>query len=272
LEAITQLWNTMLVWPIESALRYLTELTGNAGIAIILLTIIIRTAMLPLSLLQIRSQKAMMRLQPELKELQQRYGSDRQKMAQEQMRLYRERGVNPVAGCLPLVLQMPIWFALYSSLTNLAHNDPSFQAGFLWIPSLALPDPFYILPVVTGATQWVVQRMSMMPTSDPQQQQMNRMMEFMPLMFFFFSLQVPAGLALYWVVSNVYTFFQQYFTVGWGTLPFLGNSGKDTTAPGRGEGSSKPKGAQALSADKATDTAEQQPRRRNGSSARRRKK
>jgi hypothetical protein len=162
---------------------------------------------------------------------------------------------------------MPIWFALYSSLTNLAHNDPSFQAGFLWIPSLAGPDPFYILPVVTGATQWVVQRMSMMPTSDPQQQQMNRMMEFMPLMFFFFSLQVPAGLALYWVISNVYTFFQQYFTVGWGTLPFLGNSGKGDQ-PGGGPAPSKPKGAQALSGDKA----EQQPRRRNGSSARRRKK
>jgi YidC/Oxa1 family membrane protein insertase len=268
LEAITQLWNTMLVWPIESALRSLTELTGNAGIAIILLTIIIRTAMLPLSLLQIRSQKAMMRLQPELRELQQRFGSDRQKMAQEQMKLYRERGVNPVAGCLPLVLQMPIWFALYSALINLSNNDPSFQAAFLWIPNLAHADPYYILPVVTGATQWVVQRMSMMPTSDPQQQQMNRMMEFMPLMFFFFSLQVPAGLALYWVISNVYTFFQQYFTVGWGTLPFLGSSGNEPPAPGRGEGSSKPKGAQALSGDKA----EQQPRRKSGSSARRRKK
>src|SRR5438105_4511644 len=207
------------------ALRLLTDLTGGAGLAVIVLTLIIRTAMLPLSLLQIRSQKKMQRMQPLLRELQQKYGSDRSRMAQEQMKLYRENGVNPAAGCLPMVVQMPIWFALYSALITLANNDPSFQAGFLWIPSLAHNDPFYILPVVTGATQWVVQRMSMLPTADPQQQQMNRMMEFMPLMFFFFSLQVASGLALYWVISNVYTFVQQYFAMGWGTLPFLGTSG-----------------------------------------------
>jgi len=216
----------MLVWPIMGALRYLTELTGNAGFAIILFTITIRTVLLPLTIFQIRSQRSMQRMQPLLKELQQRYASDRQKLAQEQMRLYKENGVNPAAGCLPLVLQMPIWFALYSALLTLAnsHDDPAFQAGFLWLPSLAHSDPFYVLPVITGATQWVVQRMSMMPTSDPQQQQMNRMMEFMPLMFFFFSLQVASGLALYWVVSNLYTFVQQYFAMGWGTLPFLDGS------------------------------------------------
>src|SRR4030095_726550 len=102
---------------------------------------------------------------------------------------------------------MPIWFALSSALINLGHNNEAFQTPFLWIPNLAGPDPLYILPVLTGATQWVVQRMSTMPSTDPQTQQMNRMMEFMPIMFFIFSLQVASGLALYWVVSNVYSFF-----------------------------------------------------------------
>jgi YidC/Oxa1 family membrane protein insertase len=268
------------------ALQTLTEHTGSAGIAIILLTIIIRTLMLPLSLIQIRSQKSMQRLQPQLRELQQKYGNDRQRMAQEQMRLYKEGGVNPVAGCLPLVLQMPIWFALYSALITLANNDPSFQEGFLWIPSLAHPDPLYILPIVTGVTQWVVQRMSMMPTSDPQQQQMNRMMEFMPIMFFFFSLQVASGLALYWVISNLYTFVQQYFTMGWGTLPFLGNKGSSGKSGNTGgnSGSSKSDSGSATSGSGTTSGPNgsqpvdsgngraRSPRRGAGPSTRRRKK
>jgi YidC/Oxa1 family membrane protein insertase len=260
------IWNPFLVQPIETALRFFTELTGSAGLAIIILTIGIRTAMLPLTLIQVRSQKAMQRMQPQLKELQQKYGSDRQRMAQEQMRLYRENGVNPAAGCLPLVLQMPIWFALYAALNQLAATYPPFQEGFLWIPSLAHSDPYYILPVITGVTQWVVQRMSMLPTTDPQQQQMNRMMEFMPLMFFFFSLQVASGLALYWVVSNVYTFFQQYFMVGWGTLPFLGSGGSSSggTPASPNNNGGKPSNGTAGPVE---------PRRKGaGSSARRRKK
>jgi YidC/Oxa1 family membrane protein insertase len=239
MEPITSVWNTFLVWPIEGALLALTQFTGSAGLAIIIFTIAVRTVMLPLGIKQARSQKAMARLQPQLRELQKRYAGDRARQSQEQMRLYRESGVNPAAGCLVMLPQMPIWFALYSSLINLANNVESFSAGFMWIPSLAHSDPFYILPVLTGATQWVVQRMSTMPSTDPQQQQMNRMMEFMPIMFFVFSLQVASGLALYWVVSNVYSFFQQYFIVGWGNLPFLGS--KPPVDPGtNGNGAAKP--------------------------------
>ncbi len=287
MEAFLPIWNTFLVYPIMHALQKLTELVGSAGIAIILLTIIIRTLMLPLSMIQIRSQKSMQRLQPQLRELQQKYGNDRQRMAQEQMRLYKEGGVNPVAGCLPLVLQMPIWFALYSALITLANNDPSFQEPFLWIPSLAHPDPLYILPIVTGVTQWVVQRMSMTPTADPQQAQMNRMMEFMPIMFFFFSLQVASGLALYWVVSNLYTFAQQYFAVGWGTLPFLSTRGKRGTPANSGSAGGTSGSGKSGSATRGDGTASgpngsqpvdsgngraQSPRRGSGSSTRRRKK
>lgn len=235
LDALLPVWNPFLVWPIEHALLALTGLTTSAGIAIIIFTVAVRTLMLPLSIIQIRSQKAMMALQPQLRELQRRHAGDRARIGQEQMRLYKEAGVNPAAGCLPLVLQMPIWFALYSALLSLGNADNGaveFQAPFLWIPNLGHGDPFYILPVLTGVTQWVVQKMSVLPSADPQQQQMNRMMEFMPIMFFVFSLQVASGLTLYWVISNVYSFFQQYFTVGWGSLPILG--ARAAVAPANG--------------------------------------
>lgn len=235
------LWNSLLVWPIEGALIQLTALTANAGIAIIVFTVLVRVVLLPLAIQQVRSQRAMMAMQPHIKELQRRWANDRQRLAQEQMRLYKETGVNPIAGCLPLVLQMPIWIALYSALFNLSHNVSSFQEAFLWIQNIGalptlVPDnpatwPLLILPVLCGATQWAVQRMSTLPTADPQQQQMNRMMEFMPIMFLFFSLQVPAGLTLYWVTSNIFSIAQQRIMVGWGNLPFLGGSAAPLPEP-----------------------------------------
>ncbi len=251
MNGFTDLWNHVLVWPIEGALLSLAALTGSAGIAIILFTIIVRTIVLPLGIAQARSQKAMFALQPKIRELQKKYPNDRQKFAVEQMKLYQEAGVHPLAGCLPMLVQMPIWFALYSALMNLSsaeHNVTAFQEPFLWIPSLAhhsMPDfsnpatyPLLILPILTAVTQWIVQKMSTMPPADAQQAQMNRMMEFMPLMFLYFSFQVASGLVLYWVVSNIYSIVQQRFTVGWGTLPFLGGdsasatSGNEATASG----------------------------------------
>lgn len=234
MDAFTGIWNSLLVWPIEGALLYLTDLTSSPGLAIILFTIAVRTVMLPLTMTQVRSQRAMMDLQPRLRELQRRHSGDRQRIAQEQMRLYKEAGVNPLAGCLPLVLQMPIWIALYSALTTLGNDEPAFKTSFLWIQNLAASSmpafenpatwSLLTLPILAGLTQWVVQKMSTMPTADPQQQQMNRMMEFMPIMFIVFSLQVGSGLALYWVVSNLYTIIQQRILVGWGSLPYFGSS------------------------------------------------
>jgi YidC/Oxa1 family membrane protein insertase len=238
LEFLLEPWNHFLVFPIRDALLWLSEVTGSGGLAIILFTILVRTAMLPLGYFQVRSQKAMLRMQPLLRELQRKYEGDKQRQAQEQMRLYREAGVNPVAGCLPMLVQMPIWLALYSALVTLSNNVEysAFHQPFLWISDLShgsMPStdpstwPLLILPVLTAATQWVVQRMSMLPTADPQQQTMNRTMEFMPIMFLFFSFNVPAGLVLYWVVSNVYSIFQQYFFMGWGTLPVPWNRRDD---------------------------------------------
>lgn len=263
---ITEIWNATLVYPIETALLWLAVATSSAGLAIILFTVIVRTVLLPLGLKQVHSQKALMQLQPQLKDIQRRYAGDRAKLGQEQMRLYKESGVNPLAGCLPLVVQMPVWFALYSALNQLSQaEDGPFQQPFLWIQSLAHPAtptadpntwPLIILPVLTAATQWVVQKMSVMPTEDPQQAQMNRMMEFMPIMFLVFSFQVASGLVLYWVASNLYSIVQQRFTMGWGTLPYLGSNAVQSS----------------VQTSTATSEEDSPPRRRRSSGSGRRKR
>ena len=279
------LWDSVLVTPLAAALSYLAAATGSSGLAIIFFTIIVKLLLFPLTWQQIKSQKAMMILQPKLKAAQKRYANDRQKLNEEMMLIYKENNVNPLAGCLPLVIQMPIWFALYQALINLGNRehhlfDPAFEQGFLWIANLAQPDHFTlpfidqpipnpVLPVTTALTQLVIQRMMTAPTMDPQQQQMNRMMQLMPIMFLVFSLNFPAGLVLYWVTSNLVSMVQQYFLTGWGGLfpggykpktPFAGSwvpggspntYGSDDAADGDGAppaGRSGPR-AQAASRD-----------------------
>lgn len=216
-----EIWNTGVVTPLADALVFLTTLLGgNYGLAIIVFTIAVKFVLLPLTIQQVRSSKAMMEIQPQLQALQKKYGKDREKLMQEQMRLYKENKINPAAGCLPLIIQMPIWFGLYQALFHLARTDfPPAQQGFLWIANLAQPEGMpWILAITTGVSQWVIQRMMTPRTTDPQQQMMSQMMQFMPIMFVFFAFSVPAGLVLYWVTSNLFTFVQQYFTTGWGSL------------------------------------------------------
>ncbi len=227
------LWNDYVVQGIfVNALKFLYDELGavgvaNWGIAIIVFTVIVKTLTLPLTLKSLRSTRRMQALQPHLQQLQKQYKNDKERLMQEQMALYKEHGVNPVAGCLPMIVQMPIWIALYRALYDLA-GDPSsgFTQPFLWITNLGVPEftaanfphELPILAVLTALTQWVTSRMAMQPTQDPQQQAMNSAMQFMPLMFLFFSLSVPAGLVLYWVTSNVYQMVQQYFISGWGGM------------------------------------------------------
>jgi YidC/Oxa1 family membrane protein insertase len=218
LDAIGQFWNAALVNPLSEALIFFAAATGSAGWAIILFTIVVKIVLFPLTWQQIKSQRSMMVIQPQIKAAQKKHGKDRQKLSEETMRIYKEHNVNPASGCLPLLIQMPIWFALYQALMNLGNENPVFQEPFWWLPNLAQHDPFYILPVLTAVTQWGIQRMMTPPTVDAQQEQMNRMMQIMPIMFLFFSLQFPAGLVLYWVTSNVVSFVQQYFLTGWGGL------------------------------------------------------
>jgi len=391
LDFLLPIWNPLIVHPLEWGLRNLAApiepIVGPGlagGLAIILFTIILRVALLPLSLIQIRSQRHQMAIQPELKALQRKFKGDREGLARAQMQLYKERGVNPAAGCIPLLIQMPILFGMYAAMSQLATtgltldqvsvnqiqpgrieyaaardqepypfnqfvlarvdvvlkgtatlevpleqaqvslkgnqllaatqpltlmpgagpgnpNPPStpsgrasvflragqllpdgtfdrntalvtgqqytveiwvdasgtnadiasatvtfdpgqldvqrvetpqledvaFKSHFLWLPSLAQPDVLAhfggisipgLLLIIMTITSFFSQRMTTLPTEDPQQQAMMRSMAFMPLMYLVFFLQTPAGLVLYWLVSNVFSMFQQYFTVGLGML------------------------------------------------------
>lgn len=177
---------------------------GNWGLAIILLTFCVRGAMYPLTKAQYTSMAKMRMLQPKLQAMRERIGDDRQRMSQEMMELYKKEKVNPLGGCLPILLQMPIFIALYWALmesVELRHSP-----FFGWITDLSAQDPYYILPVLMGASMFLIQRMSPSTITDPMQQ---KIMNFMPLMFTFFFLWFPSGLVLYWLVSNVVTVIQQ---------------------------------------------------------------
>ena len=199
------------------------------GFAIILFTVFVKVVTLPLTFKQLQSARKMQQLQPEIQKLQKKYKDEREKMSKAQMELYKEAGVNPLGGCLPTLVQMPIWFALYQALFQLA-SEGNLNEGFLWIPSLAEPRDMswiwplpqttdgwvyaaglLVLPILTVVTQLVVQKMTTTaPTGDSQQAMMGQMMMFMPIMFGFFALQVPQGLVLYWVSSNLFMLIQQY--------------------------------------------------------------
>jgi YidC/Oxa1 family membrane protein insertase len=230
-------WELIIQQPVINILIVMSHyLTDSFGLAIIALTIIVNLCMLPLTLSQIRSTKAMQDLQPKLAELQQKYGKDRQKLAQEQMRLYKESGVKP-AGCLiTLVIQMPVWIALYQSiilslavapegLLNLAkylyswpvvYSALPLSRDFLWL-NLAQPDLF--LAILVGGTMWLQQKMSMTTPTDPRQRSQSQMMLWMmPLLFAFLALSFPSGLSLYWVTSSIFRIILQYRVTGWGEL------------------------------------------------------
>jgi len=204
------------------------------GFAIILFTVAVRLATFPLNMQQIKSSKAMQELQPKLKALQEKYKDDREKLAQEQMAMYKEHGVNPLGGCLPMLVQMPIWFALYRALIQLS-REGLLNEGFFWIPSLSGPVSnwgggigwlwplppsigwgpalaYLVLPVLLVVSQLYTQKMMSPPSTDPQQASMQSVMKFMPLMFGYFALVVPSGLTLYWFTSNMLAIAQQYFT------------------------------------------------------------
>jgi YidC/Oxa1 family membrane protein insertase len=176
----------------------------NYGVAIILLTVLVKVVFYPLSLKSMRSMKAMQTLQPQLNALRSKFKSDPQRFQREQMELFRKHGVNPVGGCLPMVVQIPIFYALYLTLQYSVELQ---GAPFvLWIDDLSKKDPFYVLPILMGVSMLVQQRMT--PTvGDPRQAQI---MLIMPVVFTFMFLEFPTGLVLYWLVNNCLTILQQY--------------------------------------------------------------
>lgn len=231
-----------LAGPMYQALIFLFHMLATVGIpswglTIILFTVLVKLVFWPLSAQQFKSSKAMQAIQPQLNELKKQHGKDKEKLMQEQMRLYKENRVNPMAGCLPMLIQFPIWIGLYQALYMLAGTVPGvaafpgFDSPFLWVPNLAHPEGFpYALAILTGISQLVVQRMMQVNATDPQQKTMNQAMQFMPIMYIFISFSMPAGLVLYWVASNAFSMIQQSFYYGWssvipkGLIPALATS------------------------------------------------
>jgi YidC/Oxa1 family membrane protein insertase len=216
------IWNQfvdVLAWTLDS----LANLTGSAGLGIIAFTILFKTLVMPLTVKALRSSKAMQELQPKIKELQKKHGNDRQRLSQETMALYQQYQVNPMAGCLPMVIQLPIFLGLYQAIYRLSSSGTGLWAeGFLWLPSLAQPDPWHVLPIMAAVFQFVQTQM-MRPahqpkSSDPQQAMMNTMMNFMPLTVIFFGWNFAAGPVLYWAAQSVYSVIQQWFITGWGRM------------------------------------------------------
>ncbi|GAB3533689.1 membrane protein insertase YidC [Photobacterium proteolyticum] len=197
-------WLWFIASPLHMLLSFIQGIVVNWGVAIMMLTFIVRGAMYPLTKAQYTSMAKMRMLQPKLQAMRERLGDDRQRMSQEMMELYKKEKVNPLGGCLPILLQMPIFIALYWSLmesVELRHSP-----FFGWIHDLSAQDPYYILPILMGVSMFMIQKMSPTTVTDPMQQ---KIMTFMPVMFTFFFLFFPSGLVLYWLVSNVVTLIQQ---------------------------------------------------------------
>ena len=194
-----------LVKPILKALNYFYGLTGNYGWAIIFLTFIIKLLFFPLSHKSFKSMKGMQKIQPYVKVIQERNKDNRQKMNEELLDLYKKHRVNPLGGCLPMLLQIPVFIALYHALFfSIELRGAPFM---LWIQDLSVQDPYYVTPVLMGATMFLQQRMTPM-VGDPVQQ---KIMMFLPVVFTFLFLSFPAGLVIYWTVNNLLTISQQFY-------------------------------------------------------------
>ena len=192
-----------LAQPIFKLLQFLQSIVLNWGLAIILTTVVVKAALFPLTKAQYVSMAKMRMLQPKMTAMRERYGSDRQKMSQAMMKLYKEEKVNPLGGCLPMLLQLPIFLALYWVLlesVELRHSEFVF-----WIQDLSTKDPYYILPILMGASMFLMQKLQPTPTADPMQQ---KLFQYMPVIFTVFFLWFPSGLVLYWLVSNLITIAQ----------------------------------------------------------------
>jgi YidC/Oxa1 family membrane protein insertase len=220
-------------------LLFYNYLGHNTVVAIGALTVLINLALLPLTLNQQRSARKMQELQPEMQKLQKKYGNDRERLAQEQMKLYREKGINPMGGCLPLLIQLPIWFGLYAAIRYCVPTTPLdvFQFSqhiYHWLPGIVglvpLQSTFlgmdlgqppnmvqwwsYALPLLVGATSYLQQKLLTPPSASDDQSQaaaMNKQMQIMmPLMFMMFTLNYATGLSIYFIISNLIRIAQYY--------------------------------------------------------------
>ena len=198
-------WLWFIAQPLFQLLLFFQSIVSNWGVAIILVTFTVKGVMYPLTKAQYTSMAKMRLLQPKIQQLRDRYGEDKQKVSQGMMELYKKEKVNPLGGCLPILLQMPIFIALYWSLmesVELRHAP-----FFGWITDLSVQDPYYVLPILMGISMFFIQKMSPTTVQDPMQA---KIMQYMPVVFTAFFLFFPSGLVLYWLVSNLVTLLQQW--------------------------------------------------------------
>ncbi len=251
---MAEAWNLIIADPILNGLTALAGLlSGNFGLAIIIFTVIVRVILLPVTLRQLKSTKSMQTLQPKIQALQKKYSRNKQKLQQEMMALYKEAGVSSVGCVWPMLIQFPIWIALYQSIIKALATTPEnllslsqhlyswslvqqvipLNNHFLWL-NLAAPDSTLILAILVGGTMWVQQKMTTAPTTDPKQRSTNQMMLLMmPFMFALFTLTFPSGLALYWAISNVIGIGIQYLVTGWGYLRKAPPAASDPSRSGK---------------------------------------
>jgi YidC/Oxa1 family membrane protein insertase len=195
---------TVIAQPLFWLLKKIHDFVGNWGWSIVLLTLLIKVAFYKLSETSYRSMARMRKLQPKMQQLKERFGDDRPRMNQELMELYKREKINPLGGCLPVLVQIPVFIALYWVLLESVELR---QADFmLWINDLSAPDPYFVLPIIMGISMLVQQRLSPTPM-DPVQA---KIMMFLPVVFTVFFLFFPAGLVLYWVTNNILSIAQQW--------------------------------------------------------------
>jgi YidC/Oxa1 family membrane protein insertase len=227
-------WDTLFINPLINALLLLTNLVGGQfGVAIILFTVILRVATIPFTLRQLQSTRAMQEMQPRLQEVQKKY-KDPKRRQEETMKLYREIGFNPLGCFMPLAIQMLVFFALYRALAFVVGGSPESLVGlsqrvypwsyltssipleqsFLWL-ELGKADTTFILPLIVGLSTYVQTRLSQTPSTTPQQQQQQQMMTWMlPIMMVFITQNLPSGVGVYWIVSNIFSIFASYLVYG----------------------------------------------------------
>ena len=252
-------WNLIIQDPIINGLIAISSILPKEiefGLAIIILTIIVRLILTPVTLRQLKSTKAMQDMQPKIQELQKKYGKNKQKLQQEMMKLYKEAGVNPLGCMWPMLIQFPVWIGLYQSimkalattpenLLNLSQHLYSGQiisralplnSHFLWL-DLSQPDPTFILAILVGGSMWVQQKMTTAPPADSAQQSTSTMMQvMMPFMFGMICIMMPSGLPIFWLASTIIGIATQYFvTGGWGYLKKQPSSSTQLESRGKGK-------------------------------------
>lgn len=202
----TGFWNKFFVYPLSQVITFFAETFGNNyGLAIVVVTLLIRLVLVPLNVKQLKSTQAMQEIQPEIQALQKKYSSKdantQQKLQQETMELFQKHGVNPIAGCLPVFIQMPILIAIYHAIMR----TEAIKAGsFLWF-ELGASDPLHILPLIAGGATFLQQKLMMGDNpATANNPQMKIMLYIMPIMITVFAFAFPSALALYWVVGNVF--------------------------------------------------------------------